>query len=57
VKIAVGLNRRKCVDPTEARRLGSLSWREVLRGDAFRDSRPVGPEPVAVSAGTGNGSR
>jgi GT2 family glycosyltransferase len=34
VKIAVGLNRRKCVDACEALRLGSLPWREVLRRDS-----------------------
>jgi GT2 family glycosyltransferase len=57
VKIAVGLNRRKCVDPAEAWGLGSLSWHEVLREDALRASRPVEPEPVAISASAGNGSR
>ncbi len=49
VKIAVGLNRRKCADPTEARRLGSLPWREVLRGDLV-DGPPLRSQPIAASA-------
>jgi len=32
VKIAIGLNRRRCVDPYESRRLGSLPWSALLRG-------------------------
>jgi GT2 family glycosyltransferase len=34
VKIAVGLNRRKCVDPREALLLGALPWPQVLRRDS-----------------------
>jgi GT2 family glycosyltransferase len=40
VKIAVGLNRRKCVDANEALRLGSSSWRQVLRGDSADSPMP-----------------
>ena len=32
VKIATGVNRRKCADPQRVRQLGSLSWSEVRNG-------------------------
>jgi glycosyltransferase involved in cell wall biosynthesis len=52
VKIAVGLNRRKCVDPREALGLGSLSWRQVLRRDSANPrvlSHEQAPLPQATT--------
>ncbi len=34
IKIAVGVNRRRCIDAREARQLGSLPWSQILRGDS-----------------------
>ena len=47
LKIAIGLNRRKCVDAREAERLGSLPWSQVLRRD-FSDSHGASDERIAV---------
>ena len=43
VKIAAGVNRKKCVDTTDTRRLGSLSWFSILRSPPQRSTRKDAP--------------
>jgi GT2 family glycosyltransferase len=58
IKIAVGLHRRHVVDGDEARRLGSLPWRDMLRGyvPGADGGRPQVSRPAAtaISAAPGN---
>ena len=50
LKIASGLNRRRIVNPEDARHLGTMSWREVLLGDArSAPAAPTNPSVVQIA--------
>jgi N-acetylglucosaminyl-diphospho-decaprenol L-rhamnosyltransferase len=46
VKIAVGVNRRRYVDPNQARQLGSRSWFSILRSSS-RPARTDSADPIS----------
>jgi len=50
IKIAAGVNRARCVEAWDARRLGSLPWQSILRLPPTRSTRKLEPGAAAKSS-------